>query len=171
MQLNSLRDVLVEELADLYSSERQLVEALPKMTNAAHSQDLRQAFQDHLDETRGHVTRLEQAFADLGIATPSETCEAMQGLINEGAEIVEASGDAAAIDVALIGAAQRVEHYEIAAYGTAKAIAEELDLGKTASLLGDTLSEEGKADKLMTKIATGGLLGSGVNREASAHAV
>lgn len=170
MQLNSLNDVLVEELADLYSSEQQLVEALPQMAAAAHSEQLRQAFQDHLQETREHVRRLEHAFADLGVGVPHETCEAMQGLIREGSEIVQASGDAAAIDVALIGAAQRVEHYEIAAYGTARAIAAELDLDTTKDFLDDTLAEEGKADKLLTKIATGGLLGSGVNREASARA-
>lgn len=170
MQLNSLNDVLVEELADLYSAEQQLVEALPKMAAAAHSDELRQAFEGHLQETREHVRRLEDAFADMGVAVPSETCEAMQGLIREGTEIVQASGDGAAIDVALIGAAQRVEHYEIAAYATARAIAEELDLDNTKELLDETISEEGEADKLLTKIATGGLIGSGLNREASPRA-
>ncbi len=169
MQFNSLKDVLVEELADLYSAEQQLVEALPKMAAAAHATELRQAFQTHLEETRGHVRRLEEVCAELGIQLPDETCEAMQGLIKEGSEVIEAAGDDAAIDVALIGAAQRVEHYEIAAYGTAAAIASELGLDSTKRLLTDTLEEEGKADKLLTKIAAGGLMTSGINREAASR--
>jgi ferritin-like metal-binding protein YciE len=167
MHLDSLNDVLREELADLYSAEQQLVAALPKMAAAAHSKELRKAFEDHLAETRTHVQRLEQAFGELDGAIPKETCDAMKGLIKEGSEVVEATGDAVARDVALIGAAQRVEHYEIAGYGTAKAIAGELGLDKVSSLLDETLSEEGKADKLLTKIATGGLIGSGVNQDAT----
>jgi len=167
MQLNSLMDVLVEELADLHSAELQLVEALPLMAQAAHSPELRDAFTTHLEETRGHVRRLEQAFGELGVALPSETCEAMRGLIREGSSIVEANGEPTAIDAALIGAAQRVEHYEIAAYGTARALAGELGLDAISALLKDTLDEEANADKLLTKLASGGLIGSGINREAA----
>src|SRR5579871_1200697 len=157
MQLTSLTDVLVEETADLFSAEQQLVAALPKMAAVAHSDELREAFESHLEETREHVQRLQQVFAELGVDAPSETCEAMQGLIREGDEIGQAEGDPVAIDVALIGAAQRIEHYEIAAYGTARAIASELDLSAVEDLLDATLREEGKADELLTKIATGGL--------------
>jgi len=167
MQLNNLHDVLIEQLADLYSAERQLVSALPKMAGAAHSDELRKAFEDHLAETRRHAGRLEQAFTDLGVGHPAEECEAMRGLIKEGEEIVEASGEAAALDAALIAAAQRVEHYEIAAYGTARAIAGELGYDGTASLLSETLIEEERADKLLTKIAAGSFLKSGINQEAA----
>jgi ferritin-like metal-binding protein YciE len=166
MQLNSLSDVLTGQLADLYSAEQQLVLALPKMAAAAHSDELRQAFLTHLEETRNHVRRLEEAFADSGMQIPSETCEAMQGLIQEGEEIILATGDPAAIDAALIAAAQRVEHYEIAGYGTARALAGELGLDTTKSLLDDTLDEEGHADKHLTKLAEGGLVSAGINREA-----
>jgi ferritin-like metal-binding protein YciE len=139
------------------------------MAGAAHSEELRKAFETHLEETRGHVQRLERAFSDLGMTIPSETCEGMKGLIEEGAEIISATGDPAALDAALIGAAQRVEHYEIAGYGTARALAGELDMDTIKGLLDDTLDEEGKADKLLTKLAAGGLVSSGINREAAAN--
>jgi ferritin-like metal-binding protein YciE len=118
MELSSLNDVFEEQLGDLYDAEKQLVAALPKVATAAHSDELRKAFQEHLDETRGHVERLEQIFGDLGIPMPTETCEAMHGLIREVDQIVTATGDQAAKDAALIAAAQRIEHYEIACYGT-----------------------------------------------------
>jgi ferritin-like metal-binding protein YciE len=170
MELNSLSDVLVDELGDLYSAEQQLVEALPKMAAAAHSYDLREALESHLEETRVHVQRLEQTFADMGIRfAPTRTCKAMEGLIEDSAHIVEATGDPVALDAALIGAAQRVEHYEIAGYGTARALAGELDLDKTCSLLDRTLDEEGRANKTLTKLAAGGLLSSGINRLAAAR--
>jgi ferritin-like metal-binding protein YciE len=127
MELNSLTDVLIEELGDLYSAENQLVEALPKMAGAAHSYEPREAFESHLEETTHHVERLDQAFVEMGIRfTPKTTCEAMKGLIEESDEVIGASGDSAAIDAALIGAAQRIEHYEVGAYGTARALADEL---------------------------------------------
>jgi ferritin-like metal-binding protein YciE len=170
MQLNSLKDVFVGQLEDLYSAEQQLVKALPQMANAASSPDLRQAFTDHLEQTRHHVRRLEEVFAEAGIARSAEHCEAMEGLIKEGSEIVEASGDPTAKDAALIAAAQRVEHYEIAAYGTARSLASELGLGNAESMLDETLEEEGDADKLLTKIATGSLFHAGVNQEAAERA-
>jgi ferritin-like metal-binding protein YciE len=169
MQLNTLEDVLMEQLMDLYSAESQLVTALAKMAAAAHSAELRDAFQTHLEETRGHVTRLDAALGELAATIPTERCTAMQGLIAEGDEIAAASGEPAALDAALIGAAQRVEHYEIAAYGTARALANELGYDKTASLLGETLDEESHADSVLSRIAEGGLLKSGVNRHAASR--
>jgi ferritin-like metal-binding protein YciE len=167
MNLNTMNDVLAGQLEDLYSAEQQLVKALPQMAAAATSPDLRQAFTDHLDETRRHVTRLEEVFVDAGIPRKAEHCEAMEGLIKEGSEIVATPGDAATKDVALIAAAQRVEHYEIAAYGTARALARELGFGDAESKLDETLDEEAAADKLLTKLATGGFMSSGLNREAA----
>jgi ferritin-like metal-binding protein YciE len=169
MQLNSLNDVYEGQLGDLYDAEKQLVAALPKVAAAAHSDELRKALHEHLDETRGHVERLEQIFGDLGMPMPTETCMAMQGLIREGDQIVTATGDPAAKDAAMIAAAQRVEHYEIAGYGTARTLARELGHGDAASLLDKTLDEESNADSLLTKIATGGPLSSGVNRAATSR--
>ena len=168
MELKSLTDVLVDELGVLYSAEQQLLDALPNMAAAAHAYDLREAFETHLEQTRTHVERLDQAFADMGIRfAPSKTCNAMQGLIQDNDDIVNATGDSVAIDAALIGAAQRVEHYEIACYGTARALAGELGLDTTSALLDQTLGEEGDANKLLTKLAAGGFLSSGINRLAA----
>jgi len=153
VKLQSLDDVLMAELSDLMSAEKQLVKALPKVAEAASSKELREAIEHHLDETRGHVQRLEQVFESLGADAESEHCEAMEGLIGEGEEIVEADGDDAAKDAALIGAAQRVEHYEIAAYGTARTLAEQLGKDDAAALLQETLDEESAADQTLTKIA------------------
>ena len=169
MQLNNLQDVLMEQLADLYSAETQLVAALPQMAGAAHSTELREAFNHHLQQTRNHVQRLDEAFSDLSVPRQSETCQAMRGLIEEGDEIVHATGDPDAIDAALIAAAQRVEHYEISAYGTARAIASELGYEKTAALLDETLDEEAQADKLLSKLAEGGFLRGGVNEKAASQ--
>jgi ferritin-like metal-binding protein YciE len=138
------------------------------MASAANSYELREAFESHLKETRAHVERLDQAFADMGIRfVPSKTCHAMQGLIQDSDDIIDATGDSVAIDAALIGAAQRVEHFEIACYGTARALAGELSLDTTSSLLEQTLDEEGKTNKLLTKLAAGGRLSSGINRVAA----
>jgi len=166
-KLDSLKDVLEEQLEDLYSAETQLVEALPKVAQAASSMELRQALQHHLEETRGHVRRLEQIFDETGIGSTSGHCEGMEGLIAEGELIVAARGDGAAKDAALIAAAQRVEHYEIAGYGTARTLADDLGLENTRRLLQETLDEESNADSLLTKLATGGRFGSGINEEAS----
>src|SRR5205085_973220 len=133
VQLNSLNDVFEEQLGDLYDAEKQLIQALPKVAQAAHSDELRKALETHLEETRGHVERLEQIFGDLGVPTPSEHCKAMEGLIAEGDQIVQATGDPAAKDAALIAAAQRVEHYEISGYGTARTLARELGHDDAAS--------------------------------------
>jgi ferritin-like metal-binding protein YciE len=168
MELNSLTDVLIEELGDLHSAETQLVEALPRMAAAAHSYELREALESHLEETTHHVERLDQAFSEMGIRfAPRKTCEAMKGLIAEGDDLIGARGDSVAIDAALIGAAQRIEQYEIGAYGTARALAGELHLETTSALLDQTLDEEGKANKTLTKLASGGMLSSGINRIAA----
>jgi ferritin-like metal-binding protein YciE len=167
MQFNSLRDVLQEQLEDILSAEQQLVQALPKLAQAASSDELRQAIEHHLEETRGHVQRAEEALGELGASkSPSTECEGMKGLIEEGEEIVQATGDGLAKDAALIAAAQRVEHYEIAAYGTARQLADDLDLGEIRELMDQTLDEESQADKLLTKIATGGMFKAGVNQQS-----
>ena len=167
MQLQTLRDLMIEQLHDLYSAETQLVQALPEMAGAASNDPLREAFQHHLEETRGHVARLTEIFGELGTSTSGETCKGMQGLIAEGREFVTAGGDGSVRDAALIAAAQRVEHYEIAAYGTVRTLADVLDLDHAKDLLDQTLDEESNADKLLTKIATGGMFKTGVNQRAA----
>jgi ferritin-like metal-binding protein YciE len=166
MKLQSLEDVFDEQLGDLLDAEKQLVEALPKMAQAASDDKLRQAFEEHLGETRDHVSRLEEIFGQLGKQPSGERCKAMQGLIAEGSGIIAADGNPTVKDVALIAAAQRVEHYEIAAYGTLKTLADQLGHGDAKDLLDQTLDEESSADKLLTKIATGSLTKAGVNEKA-----
>jgi ferritin-like metal-binding protein YciE len=166
VHLQSLDDVLVSQLGDLLDAERQLVQALPKMASAASDQKLQKAFTEHLSETRDHVSRLEEIFGQLGMQPPTETCKAMRGLVAEGDEVIATQGDPAAKDAALIAAAQRVEHYEIAGYGTAKTLAGQLGHGDAKDLLDQTLDEESQADTLLTKIATGGRMKSGVNEAA-----
>ena len=166
MQLQTLEDVLVEQIADLQSAEGMLIDALPKMASAASNTKLREAFEHHLDQTRTHVRRLADVAAEIGQTVPTETCKAMEGLIAEGSEVIRTTGDPNAKDAALIAAAQRVEHYEIAAYGTARTLANELGMKDAARLLDETLGEEGEADKLLTKLATGGMLASGINKRA-----
>jgi ferritin-like metal-binding protein YciE len=139
------------------------------MASAAGSDELRKALQNHLEETRGHVTRLEEIFGHLGMSTPTTHCKGMEGLIAEGKEIVQMPGNSVAKDAAIIAAAQRVEHYEIAGYGTARTLAGELDQSEARDLLDQTLDEESDADKLLTKIATGGMLKTGINEKAAAR--
>jgi ferritin-like metal-binding protein YciE len=167
MSFESLKDVLQEQLEDLHSAETQLVEALPKMAKAAHHEPLREAFEHHLEETRGHVKRVEEALGELGVSNPTEECKGMKGLIAEGEEVIEMSGDPAAKDAALIAAAQRVEHYEIAAYGTVRQLADDLDMDGVRELADQTLDEESQADSLLTKIATGGMFKAGLNEKAA----
>jgi ferritin-like metal-binding protein YciE len=165
MQLQTVQDLFEHEVSDLFSAETQLVAALPQLAQAATNDELRQAFEHHLEETREHVRRLEDIRGRIG-STMSDECEGMKGLIEEGREIIEAGGDPHVKDAALISAAQRVEHYEIAAYGTARTLADELDLDDAQDLLDQTLDEESNADKLLTKIATGGMLKTGINQQA-----
>jgi ferritin-like metal-binding protein YciE len=153
LKLNSLRDLLIEELRDLYSAETQLVKALPKMAEAASDTNLKQAFTNHLEQTEGHVARLEEIFQALDETPSGETCQAMEGLIKEGSQMIKAKGDSVVIDSGIIGAAQRVEHYEMAGYGTARSLAERLGEQEAATLLQETLDEESEADNLLTEIA------------------
>jgi len=153
MKIRSLQDLFVEELRDLYSAESQLLRALPKMANAASAPQLSKAFQDHLKETEGQVERLETIFMQLGTSAKGKKCKAMEGLVEEGKETIAEDADPAVKDAALIAAAQRVEHYEIAAYGCARTYARLLGREAAADLLQETLDEEGAADKKLTKLA------------------
>jgi len=151
--LRSLDGLLVEQLKDLYDAESRLLVALPEMAEAASSTDLKRAFQSHLGETQDHVRRLDLVFNILGEGPETTTCEAMKGLLKEGKEMIEAKGDPNVKDAALIASAQRVEHYEIASYGTARTFAERLGHVEAARILQQTLDEEGAADKKLTQIA------------------
>lgn len=152
-EFNDMTDLLKDQLADLYDAEQRLTKAIPKMKDAATSPALKSAFEHHLKETKTQVSRLEQAFQQLGCEPKSETCDAMKGLISEGEHVIGAKGDAAVKDAALIAAAQRVEHYEIASYGSARAFARQLGRHDIAELLQRTLDEEGAADQKLTEIA------------------
>lgn len=153
MSMDSLSDLLEDELKDLFNAENQLLKALPKMAKKASSADLKAAFTSHLKETEGHVKRLERIGKILDISLSGKKCHAMEGLVEEGKEVIDEEGDASVLDAALIGAAQRVEHYEIAAYGATRAMAMQLGKKDVASLLQETLNEEGAADKKLTSIA------------------
>ena len=153
LELNSLEDLLVMELEDLFDAEKRLCDALPKMADAASSEELKRAFNEHYQQTKRQVSRLEEIFSRLGRSATRETCDAMKGLIREGSEIISATGDPDVKDAALIGAAQRVEHYEIAGYGTARTFAEHLGYSEVARLLQTTLDEESKTDTKLTQLA------------------
>jgi ferritin-like metal-binding protein YciE len=153
MKLESLRELLIDELKDLYSAENQLVKALPKMAKAAASPELKAAFEEHLEETKGQVDRLVTIFEQLEGSPKGKKCKAMEGLIEEGSEVIDAEGEDSVKDAALICAAQKVEHYEMAGYGCARTFATLLGLDEVADLLQETLDEEGNADKKLTEIA------------------
>jgi len=152
-ETNPLAELLVDELKDLYSAENQIIKALPKMAKAANSPDLRRAFERHLEETRNHVERLDQIGEQLETKMTGKKCRGMEGLIAEGKEIMTEDLEDNARDAGLIGAAQKVEHYEIAAYGTVRAHAELLGYTKIARLLQQTLNEESATDKKLTQLA------------------
>ena len=152
-KLTSLNVLLVQEIKDLYSAETQLVKALPKMAKAAANPKLKEGFTTHLAETKEHVTRLEEVAELLGASPKGKVCKAMKGLVEEGAETIEESGDPTIKDLALITAAQKVEHYEISGYGSARALAEALGHDDIVALLEATLNEEGTTDKTLTAIA------------------
>jgi ferritin-like metal-binding protein YciE len=157
MPLDSMQDLFLNELKDIYNAEKQLVRALPRMAKAAQSPELQEAITKHLKETEGHVKRLEQIFSELGQAARGKKCKGMEGLIEEGKEILEEEGAAEVIDAALISAAQRVEHYEIAAYGCLRTYAQLLGLDQADGLLQQTLEEEEAADRTLTEIGEGGV--------------
>ena len=148
-----LKELYIDELKDLYSAENQLVKALPKMAKAASSDELRAGFEKHLEQTRGHVQRLEKIFEALGESPKGKTCKGMQGLIEESSEATEEDYEGSVMDAALIGAAQRVEHYEIAGYGTVRSMAETLTEDDHVSLLEETLEEEKETDEKRTELA------------------
>lgn len=152
-KLNTLEALLVHEIKDLYSAETQLVKALPKMAKAAASEELQEAFNNHLEETKTHVSRLEEVAQLLGASARGKACKAMKGLVEEGSETIDEDGDPVIKDLALIGAAQKVEHYEISGYGTARALAESLGLDDVVALLQATLDEEGATDENLTTLA------------------
>ncbi|MBP6015323.1 MAG: ferritin-like domain-containing protein [Candidatus Promineofilum sp.] len=168
MKINTFDELFVHELEDLLSAEQQLVEALPKMAEAASSDSLKTAFKDHLKQTKTHITRLEKAFKELGKAPKAVTCKGMQGLIKEGDEIIKDAAPGNVMDAGLIGAAQRVEHYEIAGYGTARSFARVLGYNTIIDLLQTTLDEEGEANKHLTQLAEGRMSYTGVNDKAMA---
>jgi ferritin-like metal-binding protein YciE len=153
--LSSPRDLLVEELKDLYSAETQLIKALPRMAKAASSDELKNAFQTHLEQTKGHAERLEKIMKQLDESPKGKTCKAMKGLIEEGKEAMEEDAVDVIMDLSLITAAQKVEHYEIAGYGCARTLAELSGEQKIAAILQETLDEEGETDKLLTEVAMG----------------
>lgn len=155
MNLKSFRDLLVEELRDIYDGEQQLVHALPLMADAAVLPELKEAFVNHLEETKGQINRLEKIFLQFDESPLGNPCKTMQGLIAEAQDIIdeEQEADPGVLEAALVGAAQKIEHFEIAAYGTARTYAEILKLKGIASMLQETLDEEGKTNKLLNKIA------------------
>ncbi len=163
-----LKELYIDELKDLYNAENQLVKALPKMAKAASSSKLREGFEEHLEQTKGHVERLEDIFKLLNESPKGKKCKAMEGLIEEGSEITEEDFEGAVLDAGLIGAAQRVEHYEMAAYGTAAAFATVLGESKHASLLEQTLAEEKATDEKLTKLS--GEINSLANRSVKPRA-
>lgn len=160
-KMATLEDLYTDLLKDLYSAEKQLVKALPKMAKNSQNSELQRAFQDHLKQTEGHVERIERIFSELGGSPRGKKCVGMEGLIEEGNELLQENAEPDVLDAGLIAAAQKVEHYEIASYGTARAWAERLGYNNHVRLLQQTLEEEGEADKKLTQIAE-----SFVNMEA-----
>lgn len=157
MELNTLRDLYIDELKDLWSAEKQLVKALPKMAKAANDPELSKAFMTHLRQTEQQVKRLEQVFEDLGESPRGKKCVGMEGLIEEGQELIKERPDPDVLDAGLISKAQHIEHYEIAGYGTVRTYAQLLGADRQAQLLQQTLDEEGQTDKLLTQLAEGSI--------------
>jgi ferritin-like metal-binding protein YciE len=153
MAVKSVKDLLLDELRDIYHAEKQLVRALPKMAKKAKSDELRHAFEHHLEETKGQVERLDQVFQQLDARASGKRCEAMEGLIEEAKEMMEDIATPEVLDAAMIAAAQKVEHYEIASYGSVRALAEALGHKEAAKLLEETLDEEKSADQKLNQIA------------------
>ncbi len=161
-KIKSLDELFLEELKDLYSAENQLIKALPKMAKATSSDELKSAIEHHWQQTKNHASRLEEAFKELGQQPVQVTCKAMKGLIEEGDEMIQKADKSAARDAGIIGSAQRVEHYEIAAYGTAQSHASVLGYNRVSELLQETLGEEKEADMKLNQIAE-----DSVNAEAN----
>jgi ferritin-like metal-binding protein YciE len=162
MKLKTLHDLYINELKDIYNAENQIIKALPKMVKAASTPEVRSALEEHLQVTRGQVERLERIFQRMDESPKGNTCKGMKGIIDEGEDVTDIDAPEVVCDAAIISAAQRVEHYEMAAYGTVRTFAKQLGYNEDAQLLQETLNEEGQADKLLTSIAE-----SRVNIEAS----
>ena len=152
--MRSLKELLVNELKDLYSAENQIVKALPKMAKAASSEELRRGFLEHLEQTKVHVERLEDIFEELGGSPKGKKCKGIEGLLQEGKDLIDEGRDTVVLDAGLIAAAQRVEHYEIASYGSARAFAVLLGYPNIANMLHQTLDEEKAADEKLTKLSS-----------------
>jgi ferritin-like metal-binding protein YciE len=163
MELNTLKDLYIAEIKDLYSAEKQLVKALLKMAKAANAPELQQAFRTHLKQTVEHAARLEQICGELGVTPRGKKCVGMEGLIEGGSELIKEDPDPDVLDAGLISKAQHVEHYEMAGYGTVRTYARQLGFESQAQLLQKTLDEEGETDHLLTELAE-----SGINIEAEA---
>jgi ferritin-like metal-binding protein YciE len=155
MKLDTLKTLYTNELRDLYNAENQLLKALPKMAKGASSEELKNAFQKHLEQTKSHVERLEEVFEEIGEKPKGRTCKAMKGLIEEGSEILHKEGEESVIDAGIIVAAQKVEHYEIAGYGSVRTFAELLGKNKSAELLQTTLNEESETNETLNQLAEG----------------
>ena len=153
MKLDTLETLYISELRDLYSAENQLIKALPKMAKAASSQELRDAFENHLEQTKAHVERLEQIFEQLNESPKGKTCHGMKGLIEEGSEILDEDGEDSILDAGIIVAAQKVEHYEIASYGSVRTFAHLLGKDDVAQLLQSTLDEESETNEILNRLA------------------
>jgi ferritin-like metal-binding protein YciE len=166
MSLDSLEKLFLQELKDVYNAEKQILRALPRMIKAAESSELQQAFSKHLKETEGQVQRLERVFQELGQSVRGKTCKGMQGLLEEGKEVMEKDGEGAVIDAALIASAQKVEHYEIAAYGCLRTYAQLLGLSQAEQLLQQTLDEEEATDERLTELGE-----TGINEAAAAAGI
>jgi ferritin-like metal-binding protein YciE len=165
MEIDSLRELYVDELKDLYSAEKQILQALPKIVKKATDAKLKQAFQEHLEVTQQQLERLDAIFEEIGKSPRGKKCKAMEGLVEEGKEVMQEEMTPEVMDAALIAAAQRIEHYEMAGYGTVRTYAQLLGEPKQAKLLQQTLDEEGKADKTLTQLAE-----SSINVEANVAA-
>lgn len=163
MPEKTLKSLFVAELKDIYDAENQLIKALPKMAEHAHSDELKHAFREHLEQTKNHVKRVEEIFKQIDEKKESKSCAAMKGLVHEGEEIMKQFAKSPALDAALISAAQKVEHYEIASYGSLRTYAEQLKFDGVVDKLQSTLNEEGEANSLLTRLAT-----QGINQEARA---
>jgi ferritin-like metal-binding protein YciE len=155
MELESLKDLFIEQLKDIYSAETQITKALPKMIKKASSTDLQNAFKEHLDQTQDQIKRLDEIFSSLGKNPKGQKCKGMEGLLEEGQEMMAMDGEPEVKDAGLIAAAQRVEHYEISAYGTVRAYARRLGDDKAAQLLEQTLREESQTDEKLNQLAEG----------------
>lgn len=170
MKNHDLRQLFLDELEDMFDSEQQIVNSLPKLIKLAHHEDLKEALSNHLKETENQVSRIEQIFSIMSMTPKKKTCRAMIGLLQEADDLVKNIQKSFTLDAAIISAAQKVEHYEIASYGTLRSFAKILDLdSEISNLLKETLDEEASADKKLTKIAEGSMFTTGVNQEALEH--